>query len=119
MSALLTLDALGVRYEGAEPRDLVHEVSFTLEPGERLGIIGESGSGKSLTALAILGLLAHPLRGLSPPRGEGPVAVGERGVVPARLRVTEQVEGGHCALISEATPRCCPIRRREESAHDP
>ena len=31
-------------------------MSFTLEPGERVGIIGESGSGKSLTALSIVGL---------------------------------------------------------------
>ncbi|MDY3126580.1 MAG: ABC transporter ATP-binding protein [Corynebacterium sp.] len=36
---------------------LVHDVTFDLEPGERLGVIGESGSGKSLTALSIMGLL--------------------------------------------------------------
>ncbi|MCC2030806.1 ABC transporter ATP-binding protein [Microbacterium allomyrinae] len=64
MTALLTLDHLGVRFQsadGAAHSDLVESVSFALQPGERLGIIGESGSGKSLTALAILGLLAHPL----------------------------------------------------------
>ncbi len=38
-------------------RELVHPLSFSLAPGQRLGLIGESGSGKSLTALAILGLL--------------------------------------------------------------
>jgi peptide/nickel transport system ATP-binding protein len=32
-------------------------VSFTLQRGERFGIIGESGSGKTLTALAVTGLL--------------------------------------------------------------
>jgi oligopeptide/dipeptide ABC transporter ATP-binding protein len=36
---------------------LVEDVSFALAPGERVGVIGESGSGKSLTALAVLGLL--------------------------------------------------------------
>lgn len=36
---------------------LVKDVSFTLAAGERVGLIGESGSGKSLTALALMGLL--------------------------------------------------------------
>lgn len=36
---------------------LLHQVSFSLAPGERLGFIGGSGSGKTLTALAISGLL--------------------------------------------------------------
>lgn len=36
---------------------LLNHVSFTLGKGERLGLIGESGSGKSLTALSIMGLL--------------------------------------------------------------
>jgi peptide/nickel transport system ATP-binding protein len=36
---------------------LVHGLSFTLDRGHTLGLIGESGSGKSLTALALMGLL--------------------------------------------------------------
>ncbi|QFU85293.1 ABC transporter ATP-binding protein [Amycolatopsis sp. YIM 10] len=38
---------------------LVHDVSFTVDSGERVGLIGESGSGKSLTAAAVLGLLPY------------------------------------------------------------
>lgn len=38
-------------------RRVVDGVSFSVRDGERLGLIGESGSGKSVTALAILGLL--------------------------------------------------------------
>ena len=43
------------------PLNAVHDVSFSLSPGEALGIVGESGSGKSMTALAIMGLLPQPM----------------------------------------------------------
>src|SRR5690554_3853939 len=38
----------------------VDGVSFDLERGETLGIVGETGSGKSVTALSILGLIPQP-----------------------------------------------------------
>ena len=40
---------------------LVRDLDFAVAPGERLGLIGESGSGKSLTALALMGLLPDGL----------------------------------------------------------
>ncbi len=40
----------------------VDRVSFTLKPGEVLGLVGESGAGKSLTGTAIIGLLEPPGR---------------------------------------------------------
>ncbi|MFM7828359.1 MAG: ATP-binding cassette domain-containing protein, partial [Actinomycetota bacterium] len=36
---------------------VVDDVSFDLDSGQRLGIIGESGAGKTLTSLAVIGLL--------------------------------------------------------------
>ncbi|OPG04184.1 ABC transporter ATP-binding protein [Microbispora sp. GKU 823] len=50
------LAVAGLHVRSPEGRDLVSDVSFTLDAGERLGLIGESGSGKSMTALAITGL---------------------------------------------------------------
>jgi peptide/nickel transport system ATP-binding protein len=44
------------------PAFAVRDVSFSLAPGEALGIVGESGSGKSLTALALMGLLPERAR---------------------------------------------------------
>ena len=40
----------------------VDDISFSLDPGEVLGVVGESGAGKSLTGAAIIGLLEPPGR---------------------------------------------------------
>jgi peptide/nickel transport system ATP-binding protein len=53
--SLLDVTDLTVRTD--DGRALVSGVSFTVEAGGRLGLIGESGSGKSLTTLAVMGLL--------------------------------------------------------------
>jgi oligopeptide/dipeptide ABC transporter ATP-binding protein len=38
----------------------VNDVSFTIKPGETLGVVGESGCGKSVTALSVMRLVADP-----------------------------------------------------------
>jgi peptide/nickel transport system ATP-binding protein len=56
--ALLSVDHLTVDFKTAEgPGRAVDGVSFDLGPGESVGLAGESGCGKSVTALSILGLL--------------------------------------------------------------
>ena len=40
----------------------LNDISFDIAPGEILGIVGESGAGKSLTSAAIIGLLEPPGR---------------------------------------------------------
>jgi peptide/nickel transport system ATP-binding protein len=58
MPPILTVDRLQTHFftEDGVTR-AVDGVSFTVDPGETLGIVGESGCGKSVTALSILGLL--------------------------------------------------------------
>ena len=56
---LLEVDALTIEMAGV-PVPLVDGVSLRLERGATLCLVGESGCGKSLTALALMGLLASP-----------------------------------------------------------
>jgi len=55
--AVLEVRDLAVAFGGVTP---VRGVSFSVAPGELVGIVGESGSGKSLTALAVGGLVPYP-----------------------------------------------------------
>ncbi|MFG6445119.1 ABC transporter ATP-binding protein [Microbacterium sp. P07] len=81
-----------------EVRDLVVEiggrravdgVSFTVPDGGRLGVIGESGSGKSLTALAVLGLLPDGATATGSVRWDGREILGLPDRELARVRGDE------------------------------
>ncbi|MFK3678441.1 dipeptide/oligopeptide/nickel ABC transporter permease/ATP-binding protein [Microbacterium sp. NPDC090218] len=57
--ALLRVENLSVGYPARDGgvKTVVESVSFSVRPGEVVGVVGESGSGKSQTAFSILGLL--------------------------------------------------------------
>ncbi len=59
---LLEIRELSVQFRAARGRVLqaVDGVGFHIDPEETLGLVGESGCGKSVTALAIMGLIASP-----------------------------------------------------------
>ena len=58
MSAILKVENLNVTLRHRRvSKKLVEDVSFEVHPGECLGILGESGSGKSMTVKSVLGLL--------------------------------------------------------------
>ena len=60
---LLVADALDVIFDTYRgPHQVLHQISFQIAPGEILGVVGESGAGKSMTGLAVAGLIEAPGR---------------------------------------------------------
>jgi len=82
----LSVQGLVVEIDG---RRVVDGVSFEVADGSRLGLIGESGSGKSLTALAIMGLLPDGARASGSIRWHGRELLGMPEREIARLRGDE------------------------------
>lgn len=65
---------------------LLQDVHFTVSPGECLGILGESGSGKSMTARAIMGLLDKNFKVTGSALYEGCNLIGESKEALRRIR---------------------------------
>ena len=85
---------VSVRTEaGSEP--LVQDLSFTLKRGETLAIAGESGSGKSITALAIMGLLPPPAVQVS----GGEIYLGTLALTSLHERELRAIRGDRIAMI--------------------
>ena len=57
MSNLVEVRDLNIRFTGDRTVHAVNDLSFTLGEGEVLGLLGESGSGKSVTLRALMRLL--------------------------------------------------------------
>jgi peptide/nickel transport system ATP-binding protein len=83
------LEVSSLRVVSSDGVSRVRDVSFTVAPGERLGLIGESGSGKSLTAFAVIGLLPAGLKATGSVVLDGTQVVGapEKSLVPIRGRI--------------------------------
>jgi oligopeptide/dipeptide ABC transporter ATP-binding protein len=73
----------------------VDGVSFSVEAGKTLGIVGESGCGKSVTALSIIGLIPRPPAKIV----EGSVRFGGRELTTLSERRLEDVRGKEIAMI--------------------
>ena len=90
MTPVLSLDELTLTVRG---ETVVSKLSFAIAPGERLGLIGESGSGKSLTAMASVGLLPRPIA------AKGSVRLGGVEVIGAPDRALDRLRGTVAAFV--------------------
>ncbi|MGW2930748.1 dipeptide/oligopeptide/nickel ABC transporter permease/ATP-binding protein [Streptomyces sp. NPDC001156] len=91
---VLAVEDLAISFPGRHHGvDVVDGVSFEVRPGEVLGLVGESGCGKSLTALAVMGLA---------PRGarvRGQVRFHGRQLVGTPMRARRRLLGHEMAMI--------------------
>ncbi|TSE12306.1 ABC transporter ATP-binding protein [Mesorhizobium intechi] len=86
--------SVSVRGEDGE-REVVSNLSLTLARGETLCIAGESGSGKSMTALAIMQLLPQPAARIS----SGKIRLGDTDLTVLDERRMRRVRGDRIAMI--------------------
>ncbi|RUV37718.1 MULTISPECIES: ABC transporter ATP-binding protein [unclassified Mesorhizobium] len=85
---------VSVRGEDGE-REVVSDLSLTLARGETLCIAGESGSGKSMTALAIMQLLPQPAARIS----SGKIHLGDTDLTTLDERGMRRIRGDRIAMI--------------------
>lgn len=86
---------LRIRLAGGGPR-VVDDVSFTVGPGNLLGLVGESGSGKTTVALALLG---HVRRGLEFEQGQ--VLLGGTDMLTASAAQLQRLRGAEVAYVPQ------------------
>jgi peptide/nickel transport system permease protein len=94
----LSVRGLSVGVDGGTP--LVTGVSFDVAPGTVLGLVGESGCGKTMTALSLLGLLPS---GVSVTGGQ--ILWNGRNLASATEKDLEGIRGRDIALISQEPMR--------------
>ncbi|MFI6498233.1 dipeptide/oligopeptide/nickel ABC transporter permease/ATP-binding protein [Nonomuraea typhae] len=91
---ILSVENLAIGFEHRHGGvDIVDRVSFEVRPGEVLGLVGESGCGKSLTALAVMGLQPREAR------VRGQIRFARRELIALPRRARRRLLGHEMAMI--------------------
>lgn len=95
-------------------RPVVQDVSFSMKPGEILGIVGESGSGKSSLIRAALGIL-----GPSGEVREGSVFFQGRNLLQLSEKEMQKIRGTSMGMVfQDSREALCPVRTIESQIFD-
>jgi peptide/nickel transport system permease protein len=95
---LLSVRDLTVAFPGpaAVPVPVLQHVSFDVGPGETLGVVGESGCGKTMTALAVIGMLPPAAQVLG-----GEILLNGRDVLTTPKKERARLRGSKIAFVSQ------------------
>ncbi|MAB07200.1 MAG: dipeptide ABC transporter ATP-binding protein DppD [Rhodobacteraceae bacterium] len=99
---LLTVRDLRIETRDRSPAALIENVSFDIRAGETLALVGESGARKSLSALAILGLLPPDAMRVT----GGEIRLGAQSLSDISPRQLRKVRGGRVAMIFQDPLGC-------------
>ena len=96
-NSILEVHNLSISFQSEEhgPLKAVDNVSFSLKKGETLGIVGESGCGKTVTALALMRLLPLPAGSID----TGKVIFNDNNILALPIKEMFQIRGRKIAMI--------------------
>src|SRR6185436_6642891 len=96
---LMSVRGLGIRFKTAQGVwQATRKIDFDIAPGERVGIVGESGCGKTITGLSILKLLPNNLSGL-----DGSIRFDGTDLAACSTRQMRAIRGRRIAMIFQET----------------
>lgn len=92
---MLQITGLSIGRKGSAGKEkLVNNISFSLKKGKTLGIVGETGSGKSLTALSIIGLLPKQLE-----ISKGEIILNNKNITSLSSKEQQKIRGQQISMI--------------------
>ena len=116
MSPILSVKDLKIAFKSLNcSKEVVHGITYNLYQDEILGVLGESGSGKSVTSLAVMGLLSFT-KGVSV---KGEILFNNENIVNYSQNKLEKIRGRKIAMIfqepmSALNPSICCGKQVEE-----
>ena len=112
---VLSIRELTIAFGRGGERRVVDGVSLEVRRGEIMGIIGESGSGKTLTALSVIGLLPHGGRVLG-----GEISFGGKDLLRLSQHQLAGIRGNRIAMIfQDPTTSMNPVLRVGDQVAEP